>query len=288
MAPPASTVARRTFPPNKVPAGAAEGKVPAASGPGGAKFVAEKARALGGRPTASVCERGRCELPDRRSDRCTALPAGARPGLLRSQSLRPMRAWPPRIGLGALAVDDDAVPGACQDQFAARRPACRRERRAAAGVVASMCPGPRSARTAGREPRPEPNALASQGGDRGRRGAAGVKGDALGRLSPRSAGACRGCDDCPPFEPNVPFAGLGPAARSVRKPTTTSGLEGPHQLLDRSCLVHRRRSRRAPQSPRPSPLASRGERAVRRFRDPEVGQRARPSSRLMRRRRGSA
>jgi uncharacterized protein YyaL (SSP411 family) len=52
---------RRTFLPNKVLAGAAEGEgvgtlVPLAP------FVAEK-RALGGRSTAYVCERGRCELP---------------------------------------------------------------------------------------------------------------------------------------------------------------------------------------------------------------------------------
>jgi uncharacterized protein len=52
---------RRTFLPNKVLAGAAEGE-----GLGAltqvAPFVAEK-RALGGRSTAYVCERGRCELP---------------------------------------------------------------------------------------------------------------------------------------------------------------------------------------------------------------------------------
>jgi uncharacterized protein YyaL (SSP411 family) len=52
---------RRTFLPNKVLAGTADAEGLAALVPL-APFVAEK-RALGGRPTAYVCERGRCELP---------------------------------------------------------------------------------------------------------------------------------------------------------------------------------------------------------------------------------
>jgi uncharacterized protein YyaL (SSP411 family) len=52
---------RRTFLPNKVLAGSAEGEDLGALA-GLAPFVAEK-RALGGRSTAYVCERGRCELP---------------------------------------------------------------------------------------------------------------------------------------------------------------------------------------------------------------------------------
>jgi uncharacterized protein YyaL (SSP411 family) len=52
---------RRTFLPNKVLAGAAEGEGLGALAQV-APFVAEK-RALGGRSTAYVCERGRCELP---------------------------------------------------------------------------------------------------------------------------------------------------------------------------------------------------------------------------------
>jgi uncharacterized protein YyaL (SSP411 family) len=54
-------VVRRTFLPNKVLAGTAEGEGLSALVPL-APFVAEK-RALGGRSTAYVCERGRCELP---------------------------------------------------------------------------------------------------------------------------------------------------------------------------------------------------------------------------------
>jgi hypothetical protein len=52
---------RRTFLPNKVLAGSAEGEDLGALA-GLAPFVAEK-RALAGRSTAYVCERGRCELP---------------------------------------------------------------------------------------------------------------------------------------------------------------------------------------------------------------------------------
>jgi uncharacterized protein YyaL (SSP411 family) len=52
---------RRTFLPNKVLAGAAEGEALGALAQV-APFVAEK-RALGGRSTAYVCEHGRCELP---------------------------------------------------------------------------------------------------------------------------------------------------------------------------------------------------------------------------------
>jgi uncharacterized protein len=58
---PLLAVARRTFLPNKVLVGSAEGEDLAALA-ALAPFVAEK-RALGGRSTAFVCERGRCELP---------------------------------------------------------------------------------------------------------------------------------------------------------------------------------------------------------------------------------
>ena len=58
---PLLAVARRTFLPNKVLAGSADGEDLAALAEL-APFVAEK-RALGGRSTAFVCERGRCELP---------------------------------------------------------------------------------------------------------------------------------------------------------------------------------------------------------------------------------
>jgi uncharacterized protein len=58
---PLLAVVRRSFLPNKVLAGSAEGEDLGALA-GLAPFVAQK-RALGGRSTAYVCERGRCELP---------------------------------------------------------------------------------------------------------------------------------------------------------------------------------------------------------------------------------
>jgi uncharacterized protein YyaL (SSP411 family) len=58
---PLLAVVRRTFLPSRALAGGAEGKEIGALG-ATVSFVAEK-RALGGRATAYVCERGRCELP---------------------------------------------------------------------------------------------------------------------------------------------------------------------------------------------------------------------------------
>jgi uncharacterized protein YyaL (SSP411 family) len=55
------SVLRRTFLPNRALAGAAEGEPLRALG--GIAGVAEAKTALGGRPTAYVCERGQCRLP---------------------------------------------------------------------------------------------------------------------------------------------------------------------------------------------------------------------------------
>jgi uncharacterized protein YyaL (SSP411 family) len=55
------SVLRRTFLPNRALAGAAEGEPLRALGR--IAGVAEAKTALGGRPTAYVCERGQCRLP---------------------------------------------------------------------------------------------------------------------------------------------------------------------------------------------------------------------------------